>query len=179
MSRIGKQPIIIPDKVDFKINNNNVSVKGANGHLEMTYSEKVKVTVAGKQVTLAPVDESKEAKALWGTTRTLINNMVVGVTKGFTKILEFNGVGYKASTKGTALELSLGFSHPIVYEVPKGIVAKVNKNQIEISGSDKDLVGFTAAKVRSFRPPEPYKGKGLKYLDEKILRKAGKTGAKK
>lgn len=116
---------------------------------------------------------------MWGTARTIVNNMVVGVTSGFTKSLEFSGVGYKAVAKGNELVLNLGYSHPIVYVLPEGTTAKVVKNVINISGCNKELVGFVAAKVRSFRPPEPYKGKGIKYSDERIIRKAGKTGAKK
>ena len=115
---------------------------------------------------------------MWGTTRTVINNMVVGVVSGFTKSLEYSGVGYKASVKGDSLELNLGYSHPINYKLPKGISAKVEKNVIHISGCDKEIVGQVAAKIRSMRPPEPYKGKGIKYTTETIIRKAGKTGGK-
>ena len=115
---------------------------------------------------------------MWGTARQLINNMVTGVDKGFTRSLEFTGVGYKAAVSGSTLTLNLGYSHPIEYPLPAGITAKVNKTQIDISGCDKELVGFVAAKVRSFRPPEPYKGKGVRYSDETIIRKAGKSGAK-
>lgn len=178
MSRIGKKPVVVPDKVDVKINGTAVSVKGPNGQLEYTFNDKVTITMEGKEITVKPVDESKFATSMWGTARTLINNMCVGVSTGFTKGLEFNGVGYKAAVKGNELELNLGYSHPITYALPAGITAKVNKNLIEISGCDKELVGFVAAKVRSFRPPEPYKGKGIKYTDEHIIRKAGKTGGK-
>lgn len=153
-------------------------MKGPNGQLEYTFPGNVIISLDGKEVTVKPVDESKTARSMWGTARTLINNMVVGVHEGFTKGLEFNGVGYKAAVKGTDLELNLGYSHPIVYPLPAGVSAKVTKNVIEISGCDKELVGFVAAKVRSFRPPEPYKGKGIKYSDEHIIRKAGKTGGK-
>ena len=116
---------------------------------------------------------------MWGTARTLVNNMVVGVNDGFKRVLEFNGVGYKASVSGNKIVLNLGYSHPIDYVLPEGISAKVVKNQIELDGCNKELLGFVAAKIRSFRPPEPYKGKGVKYLEEVIIRKAGKTGAKK
>jgi len=115
---------------------------------------------------------------MWGTTRSLLSNMVTGVSTGFKRVLEFNGVGYKASVKGKVLVLNLGYSHPIDYQLPEGISAKVNKNVIELSGVDKEALGQSAAKIRSFRPPEPYKGKGIKYLEETIVRKAGKTGAK-
>lgn len=179
MSRIGKNPVVIPDKVDVKVNGANVIVKGPNGQLEYTFTDKVAIELKDKEVVVSPADESKEARSLWGTTRSLIDNMVTGVTTGFTKSLEFNGVGYKAAVKGDILNLSLGYSHPIDYKLPEGISAKVNKNVIEVSGANKELVGFAAAKIRSFRPPEPYKGKGIKYTDEHIIRKAGKSGGKK
>lgn len=179
MSRIGKMPVDLPEKVNLSLNGAHVSVKGPNGELDYTFTDKVTIELKDKQVLVTPVDQSKEAISLWGTTRTLINNMVVGVTTGFTKTLEFNGVGYKASVSGSKLVLNLGYSHPIDYELPAGVSAKVVKNEIVISGASKELVGFVAAKVRSFRPPEPYKGKGVKYSDERIIRKAGKTGGKK
>ncbi len=179
MSRIGKVPVEIPDKVEVKVNGATVSVKGPAGQLSYDFNKLVKVEVKGKQVIVTPVEKNKEGSAQWGTARTLLSNMVQGVTKGFTKSLEFNGVGYKAAVAGDTLTLNLGYSHAIDYKLPKGITAKVNKNIIDITGFDKELVGFVAAKVRSYRPPEPYKGKGLKYVDEKIIRKAGKTGAKK
>jgi len=179
MSRIGKEPIAIPEKVEVKIQGANVSVKGPNGQMAMDLNKLVKVEVKDKVITVNPIDESKEARSQWGTARTLVSNMVTGVTKGFTKSLEFNGVGYKAAVNGTTLTLNLGYSHPIDYKLPAGISAKVTKNVIDLTGFDKELVGFVAAKVRSFRPPEPYKGKGLKYTTETIIRKAGKAGAKK
>lgn len=179
MSRIGKMPVGIPDKVEVKVNGAHVSVKGPNGQLEYTFNDSVKIEMKDKEVLVTPADESKKSISMWGTTRTLINNMVTGVTTGFTKSLEYNGVGYKAAVSGNTLTLNLGYSHPIEYALPEGVSAKVNKNVIDISGSNKELVGFVAAKVRSFRPPEPYKGKGIKYVDEHIIRKAGKTGAKK
>ena len=180
MSRIGKDPVVIPDKVDVKVEGARVMVKGPNGQLEYTFTDKVHIELDGnKAVVVKPSDESMQARGLWGTTRTLINNMVLGVSQGFKKELEFSGVGYKVAAKGRVLNLNLGYSHPINYELPEGINAKVIKNVIEISGSNKELVGFVAAKVRSFRPPEPYKGKGIKYIDEIIIRKAGKTGSKK
>lgn len=179
MSRIGKLPVAIPDKVDVKLDGAHVAVKGPNGELSYTFTDKVTIEVKDKEVVVNPINESKESRALWGTTRTLINNMVLGVTQGFTKTLEFNGVGYKAAVSGNTLTLNLGYSHPIDYELPTGVSAKVTKNVIELSGNDKELVGFVAAKVRSFRPPEPYKGKGVKYSDETIVRKAGKSGGKK
>ena len=179
MSRIGKVPVTIPDKVEVKVNGAHVSVKGPNGHLEYTFTKFVGIELKDKEVLVTPVDESQNARALWGTTRTLVSNMVTGVSTGFTKSLEFTGVGYKAAVKGDTLVLNLGYSHPIDYKLPDGVSAKVTKNVIDLSGCSKELVGFAAAKVRSFRPPEPYKGKGIKYSDETIIRKAGKSGAKK
>lgn len=179
MSRIGKNLVVIPEKVNVTLDGHKVSVKGPNGNLEYTFTDFVNIESDGKEVKVTPVDQSKNARSLWGTTRTLISNMVVGVSTGFQKDLEFNGVGYKAAAKGDTLNLSLGYSHPIDYKLPEGVSAKVNKNIISLTGADKELVGFAAAKIRSFRPPEPYKGKGIKYADEHIIRKAGKTGAKK
>ena len=179
MSRIGKLPVGIPDKVEVKVNGNTVDVKGPKGALTYTFRNEVKLEKADKDVKVLPVDDSREAKAFWGLSRTILGNMVSGVTNGFVKTLEFNGVGYKAAVSGSTLTLNLGYSHAIEYKLPNGIEAKVNKNTIEIHGIDKELVGFVAAQVRSYREPEPYKGKGIKYTDEKIIRKAGKTGAKK
>lgn len=178
MSRIGKMPVAIPEKVDLKLNGQTVTVKGPNGQLEYTFNDLVSFNSDGKELTVAPVNETKKATAMWGTARTLVNNMVTGVTTGFTKSLEFNGVGYKAAVKGDSLNLSLGYSHPIDYKLPEGVQAKVTKNIIELSGANKELVGFAAAKIRSLRPPEPYKGKGIKYTDEHIIRKAGKSAGK-
>lgn len=179
MSRIGKQPVGIPDKVEVKINGSIVEVKGPKGQLTYTFTKDVKFEKVDKGINVSPANDSTIARAQWGMSRTVLGNMVTGVTTGFVKTLEFNGVGYKAAVAGSTLTLNLGYSHPIDYKLPKGVEAKVNKNTIEIHGSDKELVGFVAAQVRSYREPEPYKGKGLKYIDEKIIRKAGKTGAKK
>lgn len=179
MSRIGKKPIGIPDKVEVKVNGTTVDVKGPKGQLSYTFRKEVKIDKADKAINVTPANNSTEAKSLWGLSRTILGNMVTGVTTGFVKTLEFNGVGYKAAVAGNTLTLNLGYSHAIDYKLPKGIEAKINKNTIEFYGCDKELVGFVAAQVRSYREPEPYKGKGLKYIDEKIIRKAGKTGAKK
>lgn len=179
MSRIGKKPIGIPDKVEVKVNGTTVEVKGPKGQLSYTFAKEVKIEKVEKAINVTPANQTTSAKALWGLSRTLLSNMVTGVTTGFVKSLEFNGVGYKAAVSGSTLTLNLGYSHSIDYKLPKGIEAKVNKNVIEFHGSDKELVGFVAAQVRSYREPEPYKGKGLKYSDETIIRKAGKTGAKK
>jgi len=179
MSRIGKLPIELPDKVEAKINAGHVAIKGPKGELAFDFTEQfVAIKLEGKTITVTPKSTEKKSISMWGTTRTLVNNMVVGVSTGFMKSLEFNGVGYKAAAKGKNLELNLGYSHPIIYELPEGITAKVTKNVIDISGCNKELVGFAAAKIRSFRPPEPYKGKGIKYSDEHIIRKAGKSGGK-
>ncbi len=178
MSRIGKMPVVIPEKVDLKVNGATVTVKGPNGQLEYTFNDLVTFESDGKELTVKPVDDSKKATSMWGTARTLVNNMVTGVTTGFTRTLEFNGVGYKAAVQGDTLNLSLGYSHPIEYKLPEGVSAKVTKNVIDLSGANKELVGFAASKIRSFRPPEPYKGKGVKYSDEHIIRKAGKSAGK-
>ncbi len=178
MSRIGKKPITIPEKVNVSVENRKVTVKGPKGELNYTYEPEIDFKLEAGEINIAVFNTTKKSKSLWGLTRTLVHNMVVGVTEGFNKDLEFNGVGYKAAVKGRNLELSLGYSHPIVYPLPEGVDAKVQKNTISISGCSKELVGFVAAKVRTFRPPEPYKGKGIKYADEVIIRKAGKTGAK-
>lgn len=178
MSRIGKQEITVPEKVQISLNDRTVLVKGPKGELTFDIDENIEMKNDAGKVTFSVTKTDKKTRSLWGLTRTLINNMVIGVTDGFTKNLEFNGVGYKAAVKGSQLVLNLGYSHPINYELPKGIEAKVQKNVISISGNSKELVGFVAAKIRTFRPPEPYKGKGIKYQDEVIIRKAGKTGAK-
>lgn len=178
MSRIGKQPVIVPEKVTVAIKDKTIEVKGPKGNLTFTHNPGVNVALEGSEIKVTPVDASLKNRGMWGLTRTLVFNMVTGVTDGFTKTLEFNGVGYKASVSGNKMTLNLGYSHPINYELPAGIEAKVTKNVIDISGSDKELVGFVAAKIRSFREPEPYKGKGVKYSDEVIIRKAGKTGKK-
>lgn len=179
MSRIGKQPVEVPDKVNVTITNTSIEVKGPKGQLNYNFNPGVLVTQEEKNILVKPADASTKSRALWGLTRTLISNMVTGVTTGFTKNLEFTGVGYKAAVQGTKLVLNLGYSHPIEFELPKGVEAKVNKNVIELSSLDKELLGLAAAKIRDFRKPEPYKGKGIKYADEVIIRKAGKTGAKK
>lgn len=179
MSRIGKQPVTIPEKVEVSFTSDMVTVKGPKGQLEYKLVKNVKLKKEDNTIVVEPTDSSTTSKSMWGLYRTLVSNMVVGVTEGFTKNLEFTGVGYKAAVNGDTLTLNLGYSHPVEYKLPEGVSAKVNKNVIEISGANKELVGFVAAKVRSFRPPEPYKGKGIKYADETIIRKAGKTGAKK
>ena len=177
MSRIGKQVVTIPDKVEVKISATRIDIKGPKGQLHYDIVPGLLITKEDKHI-VVKVD-SKGSSALWGMARALINNMVIGVTTGFTRNLEFTGVGYKAAAQGNKITLNLGYSHPIEYELPTGIAAKVAQNKIELTGCDKELLGFVAAKIRGFRPPEPYKGKGIKYAEEHITRKAGKTGAAK
>ena len=178
MSRIGKKPIVIPAGVKVALVGQTVKVEGPKGRLEREVHAQVAVSIEADQIQVAP--KSTDSGALQGLTRTLVANMVEGVTKGFSKGLEINGVGYRAELKGTVLNLALGYSHPIEYPLPAGVAAEIEKQtKITLTGIDKELVGATAAKIRSFRPPEPYKGKGIKYADERILRKAGKAGGKK
>lgn len=177
MSRIGKKPIPIPKGVQVTLKDGEIAIKGPKGELKRTLPDLVKVQVAGDAVQVTREKNDGEARARHGLVRALINNMVVGVTQGFERKLEINGVGYRAEAAGQKLTLTLGYSHPINYELPKGISAKVDKNVVVLSGVDRELLGQTAAKVRSFRPPEPYKGKGVKYFEEVIRRKVGKTGA--
>ena len=179
MSRIGKQPIEIPSGVKVSINNQSVSVSGPKGTLSRIMLETVTLDLNDKFLTVSRVDDSINARAAHGLSRTLLSNMVTGVTKGFERALEINGVGYRAEVKDDILNLSLGYSHPINFQLPNGITVDVDKmTKLLVKGIDKELVGQTAAKIRQFRSPEPYKGKGVKYADEKILRKAGKTGKK-
>jgi len=179
MSRIGKLPITIPEKVQVQVHDRTVTVNGPKGTLSMTAHPAIDVQVSERQVLCRRPSDVKSHKALHGLTRSLIANMVVGVTKGFERKLELVGVGYRASSLGKNLNISLGYSHPIIFPVPAGIKIDVkDQTQLTVSGTDKQLVGAVAAKLRSFRPPEPYKGKGVKYAEERIRRKAGKTGAK-
>ena len=179
MSRIGKLPIEIPNGVKVTVSGLDVRVEGPKGNLSRTIMDGVVVAVEDKRLTVVRKDDSMTARSAHGLVRTLLNNMVTGVTKGFEKALEINGVGYRAEAKGNVLNLSLGYSHPINYELPTGITVEVDKmTKILVKGIDKELVGQVAAKIRDFRGPEPYKGKGIKYADETILRKAGKTGKK-
>ncbi len=179
MSRIGKLPISIPDTVKVELQDHTVSVKGPKGTLSMVAHPAMDVRVQDRQVLCGRPSDAKFHKALHGLTRSLIANMVEGVTKGFERKLELVGVGYRAAVQGQNLTMTLGYSHPIIYPIPQGIRIEVkDQTQLTVSGTDKQLVGAVAAKVRSFRPPEPYKGKGVKYADERIRRKAGKTGAK-
>lgn len=181
MSRIGKMPITIPAGVEVKVSGENeVTVKGPKGTLSRVLHKDMNIAVEGGVITVTRPSDDKMHRSLHGLTRTLINNMVVGVTDGFTKTLEINGVGYRAQMQGKKLNLSLGYSHPVEYEAPEGITIEVPQpNTIIVKGANKEVVGETAAKIREYRLPEPYKGKGIKYADEVIRRKEGKTGAKK
>ncbi|MCK9172105.1 50S ribosomal protein L6 [Desulfuromonas thiophila] len=179
MSRIGKRPVDIPAGVTVALSDGVMNVQGPKGKLSRTIPKTVQVEVTAGQIVLTPVPSARRDTSLQGLYRTLIANMVEGVTKGFQRVLEINGVGYRADVKGSTLNLALGYSHPIEYPLPEGINVEVEKQtKMTVSGIDKELVGATAAKIRSFRGPEPYKGKGIKYADERILRKAGKTGKK-
>ncbi|XPV53291.1 MAG: 50S ribosomal protein L6 [Halarcobacter ebronensis] len=175
MSRIGKRPISIPNGIEVTVDETVVSVKKGNNVSSIETHGRVGVEVADNQVVLTRVNDTKESAAFWGTYRALINNAILGLEKGFAKSLEINGVGYRAAVKGKVLELQLGYSHPINYDIPEGLDITVEKNIIHVKGADKQQVGQAAAIIRGFRKPEPYKGKGVKYTDEHIVRKAGKT----
>jgi len=179
MSRIGKRPIEIPGGVKVNFTAPLLKVEGPKGVLSREIMSDIALEIDEKTVNVTRVDDGIKSRSAHGLTRTLINNMVVGVTKGFERVLEISGVGYRAEAKGDVLNLSLGYSHPINFQLPQGITVEVDKmTKVFVRGIDKELVGQTAAKIRSFRGPEPYKGKGIKYAEEKILRKAGKTGKK-
>lgn len=180
MSRIGKMPITVPAGVDFKLDGTKVTVKGPNGTLSRELHKDMIVKYEGGVVTVERPSDDKAHRSLHGLTRTLVANMVTGVTEGYTKTLEINGVGYRAAMQGKSLNLTLGYSHPVIMEPVEGITIEVPQpNTIVVKGADKQLVGHVAAKIREKRPPEPYKGKGIKYSDEVVRRKEGKTGAKK
>lgn len=179
MSRIGKLPIEIPKGVKIALTDSIFQVEGPKGSLSRKIMDCVQIEITDSHVEVKRPNDDLKARAAHGLTRTLIANMVTGVTKGFETALEINGVGYRAEAKGDVLNLSLGYSHPINFPLPKGITVEVEKmTKLLVKGIDKELVGQTAAKIRSFRGPEPYKGKGIKYATETILRKAGKTGKK-
>ena len=176
MSRIGKKPIDIPAGVDVKVEGTEVVVSKGKDERRLDTHGRVDVEVKENQIVFHRKGEDKQSSAFWGTYRALTQNIIIGLTQGFEKKLEINGVGYRAAVKGKTLELQLGFSHPIIYEIPEGIEIAVEKNIVTVKGKDKQKVGQVAAEIRAYRPPEPYKGKGVKYVDEVILRKAGKTG---
>lgn len=175
MSRIGKHPVPIPDGVTVEISGRQVTAKGKLGELHVTLMEEVEVKRDGDQIVVRPRDDSDRAQKMWGTARSVVNNLVTGVAEGFTRGLEINGVGYRAQMQGKDLVLQLGFSHEVRYPVPEGITVQcADQTHIAVSGADKQRVGQTAAEIRAFRPPEPYKGKGIKYADEYVMRKEGK-----
>lgn len=176
LSRIGKLPIEIPSGVTITVDSGDVNVEGPKGKLTQFITPAVTVEIKDGILTVSPKDESKESRSQHGLMRALINNMVTGVTKGFEKKLEVNGVGFRVATSNNQLEMSLGFSHPVKYSAPEGITITNDKMLITVSGIDKQKVGQVAAEIRSLKKPEPYKGKGIKYVDEVILRKAGKAG---
>ncbi len=179
MSRVGRMPIAIPAGVTVTIaENNHVTVKGPKGTLDRVLPQEMGIKQEGSEVIVTRPNDLKKMKSLHGLTRALINNMVVGVTEGYTKVLEINGVGYRASKSGKKLTMTLGYSHPVEMEDPEGVESTVDGNRITVSGIDKEKVGQYAADIRAKKKPEPYKGKGIKYADEHIRRKAGKTGAK-
>jgi large subunit ribosomal protein L6 len=179
MSRIGKKPVVVPKGVTVAINGSTVSVKGPKGELQRRLHPEMKVSLENDAVLVARPSDEQRHKALHGLTRALVNNMVEGVSKGFLKTLEIQGVGYKAETKPYGVNLIVGYSHPVKYEAPKGIRISVENNTVvKIEGADKEIVGQVAAELRNVRPPEPYKGKGVRYQGEQVRRKAGKTGAK-
>ncbi len=176
MSRIGKLPIEIPAGVTITVDSGVVIVKGPKGENRVESQSGIEVKIEDSQLTLERQNESDRVRSAHGLQRTLINNAIVGVTQGFQKQLEVNGVGFKISGGGRNLEMQLGFSHPVKFEAPEGIDLKIDKNQITVHGIDKQQVGQVAAEIRAFRKPEPYKGKGIKYADEQIIRKVGKAG---
>ena len=177
MSRVGRKPVAIPKGVSIKVNDGQVVVKGPKGELKRVVPTGVTIAVQGQAATFAREGNAPDMRAKHGLMRALVNNMVIGVTQGFTRELEINGVGYKCEVKGSNVNLALGYSHPIDYPLPTGVTCKVEKNKITLTGIDKESVGLAAAKLRSFRVPDPYKQKGIKYADEIIRKKVGKTGA--
>ena len=177
MSRIGKNPITLPSGVEIAVDGPQVKVKGPKGSLERTLDERITVTIDGDTVTLTRADDERDSRALHGLSRALVANMVIGVSEGYRKELQAVGVGYRANLQGKKLELQVGFSHPVLIEAPTGIDFEVPEpTKIIVSGIDKELVGQTAANIRRVRPPEPYKGKGIRHANEHVRRKAGKAG---
>ena len=180
MSRIGKQPIDIPNGVKAAVSGQTVNVEGPKGKLSLNAHSLMTVKIAENQVVVERANDGREARSLHGLTRTLVANMVEGVSNGYTKVLEINGVGYRAEPKGKGIKLALGFSHPVEFDPPAGVSIEVDKSKtkLTLTSIDKQLLGATAAKIRSYRPPEPYRGKGIKYQNEHIRRKEGKSAGK-
>ncbi|MEA2038318.1 MAG: 50S ribosomal protein L6 [Thermodesulfobacteriota bacterium] len=177
MSRIGKKPIPIPKELDIEIEGDLLTVKGPKGELKRRIHSDMRLSIDKEKIEVSTSDETRDSRALHGLFRMLISNMVTGVTKGFERALEIVGVGYRVELKGRTAVFNLGYSHPIDFELPDGIDAKIDKMRITLSGIDKELLGMTSAKIRSLRKPEPYKGKGIRYVGEVVRRKAGKAGA--
>lgn len=178
MSRIGKQPIPVPEKVKVDIQGQTVAVEGPKGKITKSFAPVVTIALADEQVTVAPVDQSRFSRAMYGTARSIIAGMVKGVHEGFSKELEIHGVGFRAVLKGNKLDLALGYSHEIIMDVPEGIVITItDQTKVKVEGADKQLVGAVAAEMRSYYPPEPYKGKGVHLVGERVRRKEGKTVA--
>lgn len=177
MSKIGMAPVKIPEGVETKIEGQKITIKGPKGSLERVLNDEIKIENEDGKLKLSVAKKSDDTAALWGLNRALVANLVEGVTKGFEKKLQVLGVGYKVQVQGKKLALSLGFSHPVEHELPEGIEASMDKDILTISGIDKQLVGHVAAQIRKYREPEPYKGKGIRYVDEHVRRKVGKTAA--
>ncbi|MGB7097794.1 MAG: 50S ribosomal protein L6 [Xanthobacteraceae bacterium] len=175
MSRIGKKPVAVPTGITANVEGQTVKVKGPKGALSVVLPDDVEVKLDGGKIQVDPRNETKRARSQWGTARTLVANLIAGVSKGFEQKLEINGVGYRAAVQGKNLQLALGYSHDVIYPIPEGItIATPRPVEIVISGTDRQKVGQVAAEIREYRPPEPYKGKGIKYADERIFRKEGK-----
>ncbi|ATC63420.1 50S ribosomal protein L6 [Nibricoccus aquaticus] len=178
MSRIGKVPVPIPDKVKVDVKNGTVLVEGPKGKVSKTFAPDVKISVADKKVSFVPADDSRFARAMYGTARSIVAGMVKGVTEGYVKDLEIQGVGFKANLKGKQLDLALGYSHPILFDIPEGIkITVTDQTKVKVEGCDKQLVGAVTANIRAYYPPEPYKGKGVRIVGERVRRKEGKTVA--
>ncbi len=178
MSRIGKLPVPVPDKVKIDIKGHTVLVEGPKGKVTKTFAPVVSIKLADKKISIAPIEDSRFARAMFGTARSVIAGMVKGVTDGYSKDLEIQGVGFKANLKGKQLDLALGYSHPILFDVPEGIkITVTDQTKLKIEGADKQLVGAVTASIRSYYPPEPYKGKGVRIVGERVRRKEGKTVA--
>lgn len=178
MSRVGKQPVVIPSGVQATVSDREVSLQGTKGKMTFKLGQGVKVVSQDGKLIVSALDESKQSKANYGTTRALLNNMVKGLTQGWKRTLEMNGVGFNAKIAGQNLTLAVGFSHEVVIALPKEIKCTVNKNVIDLESANRELLGTYAAKIRMVQPPEPYLGKGIKFAEEKVRRKAGKTGKK-
>lgn len=178
MSRVGKKPVTIPEKVKIQYKDRIITVTGEKGSLTSTVHPAIDLAIDDKIIQVTMEKETRSNMALQGMVRSIVDNMLMGVSKGFEKSLEINGLGYRAEVKGNSIVFNLGYSHPIDFKLPEGVAASVEKSTVKLSGIDKQLIGQTAATIRKLRPPEPYKGKGIKYAAEQIQRKAGKTGTK-